>query len=214
MLDVIGSWNSRNIEQRCSNSGHRLGDDRECNIGPVLWTVGLKINKLDLSLKIQVNRPKNYRDHNQPGLHLLSTFGGSGLNGWWVMTWTNANGVNLYFQVKFDLEGQGQSPPKTVQTLNNLFCILCPNLLILAWTGDELWRGQVQGWFKHTTDAGNDNTRRPKRTWVIKNFPKVRSILSHICPYNGLVPFVMKVLRQLPQPIFYNVDRGKCIPKL
>ena len=32
------------------------------------------------------------------------------------------NGVNLAFQVKFDLEGQGQSPPKTIGTLTKLFC--------------------------------------------------------------------------------------------
>ena len=42
------------------------------------------------------------------------------------------NGVNLAFQVKFDLEGQGQWPPKTIGTLTKLFCTFCPNLVVLA----------------------------------------------------------------------------------
>ena len=79
------------------------------------------------------------------------------------------NGVSLAFQVKFDLEGQGQSPQKTIGTLTKFFCTFCPNLVVLAWTRDDLWRGQARGWRTHThtdthtqTDAGNDNTRRPK----------------------------------------------------
>ena len=73
------------------------------------------------------------------------------------------NVVNLAFQVKFDLEGQGQSPPKTIGTLTKLFCTFWPNLVVLAWTRGDLWRGQARGWRTHTqTDAGNNNTRRPK----------------------------------------------------
>ena len=91
------------------------------------------------------------------------------------------NRVNLDFQVKFDLEGQGRSVHKTLGTLTKVFCIFCPNLVVLAWTGPELSRGQASDW--HTdrqtdthTDAGNDNTQRPKlasgkndhhRTWLI-----------------------------------------------
>ena len=75
------------------------------------------------------------------------------------------NGVNLEFQVKLDLEGQGRSVHKTIGTLTNVFCILCPNLVVLAWTGPELSRGQASYWqtdrHRHT-DAGNNNTRRPK----------------------------------------------------
>ena len=75
------------------------------------------------------------------------------------------NGVNLDFQVKFDLEGHGRSVHKTIGTLTKVFCIFGPNLAILAWTGPELSRGQASDWHTdiHThTDAGNDNTRRPK----------------------------------------------------
>ena len=59
-----------------------------------------------------------------------------------------------------------KSPHKTIGTLTKVFYTSCPNLVILAWTGDELSRGQ--SWWRtsggtHTqTDAGNDNTRRPK----------------------------------------------------
>ena len=42
-----------------------------------------------------------------------------------------------------------------------------PKLAILAWTDDELSRGQAGGWRTRTdthtqTDEGNDNTRKPK----------------------------------------------------
>ena len=77
------------------------------------------------------------------------------------------NGVNFDFEVKFDLEGQGQSLPKTVGILTKVFYIYGPNLVILAERSDELLRGQACDWRMdgHThrqTDAGNDNTRRPK----------------------------------------------------
>ena len=77
------------------------------------------------------------------------------------------NGVTFDFEVKFDLESQGQSPPKTIRILTKVFYTYGPNLVILAWTGDELSRGQASDWCTHRrthrqTDAGNDNTRRPK----------------------------------------------------
>ena len=75
------------------------------------------------------------------------------------------NGVNFDFEVKFDLEGHDQSPPKTIGILTKVFYTYGPNLVILAWTGDELSRGQTCGrtdWRTDwRTDAGNDNTRRP-----------------------------------------------------
>ena len=76
------------------------------------------------------------------------------------------NGVNFDFEVKFDLEGQGQSPPKTIGILTKVFYIYGPNLVILAETGHELSCRQARDWHTdghtHTqTDAGNDNTRRP-----------------------------------------------------
>ena len=52
-------------------------------------------------------------------------------------------GVNFDFEVKFDLEGQGQSPPKTIGILTKVFYTYGPTLVILAWTGDELSHGQT-----------------------------------------------------------------------
>ena len=83
------------------------------------------------------------------------------------------NEVKLDFQVKFDLEGQGRSSPKTIGSLTKVFCTFVPNLVILAWTSGELSCGQARDWHTHThghtnsrthkqTDAGNDNARRPK----------------------------------------------------
>ena len=54
--------------------------------------------------------------------------------------------------------------------LTKVFYIYGPNLVTLAWTGDELSRGQARGYGTYRrnhrqTDAGNDNTRRPKLAW-------------------------------------------------
>ena len=82
----------------------------------------------------------------------------------------------FYFEVKFDLEGQGQSPPKTIGILTKVFYTYGANLVILAWTGVELSRGQASDYRTHgrtdtQTDAGNDNTRRPKLASGKKRFP-------------------------------------------
>ena len=71
------------------------------------------------------------------------------------------NGVNFDFEVEFDLAGQGQSPPKTIGILTKVFYTYGPNLVILAWTSDELSCGQTLWLTDRRTDAGNYNTRRP-----------------------------------------------------
>ena len=53
------------------------------------------------------------------------------------------NSVNFNFDVKVDLEGQGQSVPKTIGYLTKVFYTSDPNLVILAQTGDELSLGQA-----------------------------------------------------------------------
>ena len=45
---------------------------------------------------------------------------------------------------KFDLEGQGHLPPKTIGILTKLICTSGPNLVILAWMGYAIWYGQAQ----------------------------------------------------------------------
>ena len=96
-----------------------------------------------------------------PNLEIVTSIGGEL---WYGQA---QNGVNFDFGVQFDLEGHDQSSHKTIGILTKVFYISGPNLVILAETGDELSRGQARDWRTdgHThrqTDAGNDNTRRPK----------------------------------------------------
>ena len=48
------------------------------------------------------------------------------------------------FENKFDLTCHDQSTPKTTGILTKVFSTSGPNLVALAWTGDELSRGQAQ----------------------------------------------------------------------
>ena len=89
------------------------------------------------------------------------------------------NGVNFDFEVKFDLEGQGQSPPKTIGILTKVFYTYGPNLVILAWTGDELSRGQTWWRTDGLTDGRTQATTIPEGQY----WPRVKSIadLSQWC---------------------------------
>ena len=79
------------------------------------------------------------------------------------------NEVKFDFDVKFDLEVQGRSSPKIIGISTKVFCTYVSNVVILAWTADELSCGQASDWYTHRhahtdryTDRGDDNTRRPK----------------------------------------------------
>ena len=65
------------------------------------------------------------------------------------MAWKSSKWVNFEFEVKFDLEGQGQSPPKTMGILTKVFYTFGSNLVILAWTSVKLSRGQAYDWRPH-----------------------------------------------------------------
>ena len=114
-------------------------------------------NKLNLTCHAQSN-PKT-RDI------LTKVFSTSGPN-LVALAWTGdefsrgqaQNGVNFDFEVKFDLEGQGQSPAKTIGMLTKVFYTYGPNLVILAWTGDELSRGHKLG--DGRTDGWTDGRRQ------------------------------------------------------
>ena len=82
------------------------------------------------------------------------------------------NGVNFDFEVKFDLEGQGQSPPKTIGILTKVFYTYGPNLVILAWTGDELSRGQTWWRTDGLTDGRTQATTIPEGQY----WPRVKSV--------------------------------------
>ena len=84
-----------------------------------------------------------------------------------LVWWRNWALWNFDFYIKFDLQGQGQSLPKTIGILTKEFCTLEPDLVILAWKDDELSCRQAVDWWTHThthtqADPGSDNTRRPK----------------------------------------------------
>ena len=80
------------------------------------------------------------------------------------------NGVTFDFEVKFDLEGQGQSLPKTIGILTKVFYIYDPNLVILALTGHELSRRQAKGW-RTRTDTHTDRRRQ-------RQYPKAKTGLG------------------------------------
>ena len=48
------------------------------------------------------------------------------------------------FENKLNLTCQAQSTPKTIGILTKVFCTSGPNLVVLAWTGDELSHRQAQ----------------------------------------------------------------------
>ena len=74
-------------------------------------------------------------------MHLRSKFGDSSLQFDELWGEQAQNQVKFDFKVKFDLEGQGRSCPKTIGTLTNVFCTSVPNLVILAWKSGELSGG-------------------------------------------------------------------------
>ena len=85
------------------------------------------------------------------------------------------NGVNFHFEVKFDLEGQGQSPPKTIGILTMVFYTFGPNLAILAWKGPELSRGQASDWRTDWHTHGHTHTQTQAMTIPEgQNWPRVK----------------------------------------
>ena len=91
------------------------------------------------------------------------------------------NGVNFDFEVKFDLEGQGQSPQKTIGILTKVFYTFGPNLLILARTGPELSRGQAIDAQTDTHTHGHIHTQTQAMTIPEgQNWPRVKTGTHHI----------------------------------
>ena len=107
-----------------------------------------------------------------PNLEIATSIGGESWHG------QAQNRVNFDFEVKFDLEGQGQSPPETKGILTKVFYTYGPNLVILAWTGDELSHGQESAYRTHRrtdghTDGQTQETTIPKG----QNWPWVKKKL-------------------------------------
>ena len=107
---------------------------------------------------------------------VLSTFGPNLV----ALAWTGdelscgqaQNGVTFDFEVKFDLEGQGQSLPKTIWILTKVFYTYGPNLVIVAWTGDELSRGQTWWRTDWRTDGQTQATTIPDGQY----WPRVKNM--------------------------------------
>ena len=100
-----------------------------------------------------------------PNLEILSWIGAE----WWHGQAQNM--AIFYFEVKFDLEVQGKLPPKTIGILTKVFCSSSPNLVILAWTGDKLSRGQASDYRTHR------RTHRQTQATTIpegQNWPRVK----------------------------------------
>ena len=112
---------------------------------------------------------------------LPKVFNTSGLN-LVALAWTSdelsrghaQNGVNVDFEVKFDLEGQGHSPQKTTGILTEVFYSYGPNLVILAWMGDELSRGQTWWRTDWRTDGQTQATTIPEGQY----WPRVKTLLA------------------------------------
>ena len=81
------------------------------------------------------------------------------------------NWVKFYFKVKFDLDGQGPSSPKTIGTLTKVFYTLFPNLVILSWMGHELSQRQIKNWPRvksetyHPSNSLSASTRQSTIQW-------------------------------------------------
>ena len=86
--------------------------------------------------------------------------------------------VNFDFEVKFDIEGQGQSPPKTIGILTKVFYTYGLNLVILAWTGDELSRGQTWWLMDGLTDGLTQATTIPEGQY----WPRVKKKVLQTSP--------------------------------
>ena len=125
------------------------------------------------------------------------------------------NGVNLAFQVKFDLEGQGQSPPKTIGTLTKLFCTFCPNLVVLAWTRRDLWHGQARGWRTHTqTDTHTDRQTQATTIPEGQNWPWVKNYRERFTGHdlscvNSL--HIFNDVNHIHIPVKYGMSKPCCI---
>ena len=101
-----------------------------------------------------------------PNAVLLASIGGGLWHG------QIQNGVNFYFGVQFVLEGQSQSPHKTIEIFTKLFCITGPNLVILAWISDDLFHGQ-------RIDTRTDRQIQAMAIPWGRNWPQVKTLRNH-----------------------------------
>ena len=102
------------------------------------------------------------------------------------------NGVNFDFEVKFDLEGQGQSPPKNNRDLNQGLLHLWSKFSdpsLNGWWVIARTNLMTDGLTDGGTDAGNYNTRRPilasgKNSILVLSFIELKTLCpEHVSAY-------------------------------
>ena len=120
-------------------------------------------------------------------MHFWSKFGKPHFIWNWLIARTNSqakNGVNVDFQVQFDLEDHRQSTHKTIGILIKVFYISDPNLVILAWTVNELSHGQAHDWRTDTYTHTQATTIPKGQYWPrVKNSSTSMTRSTHL-PYN------------------------------
>ena len=132
-----------------------------------------------MKVKIKTNQVRINRNLNSAKMHFRPNLV--------ILAWTAdelwggqaQKEVKFDFQVKFDLEGQDRSSPKTIGTLTKVFCTFVSNLVILAWTSGELSCEQARDWYTHTRTHGHTDTQM-QATTIPKgqNWPRV-TIKTH-----------------------------------
>ena len=81
-------------------------------------------------------------------------------------------------------------PPKTIGNLTKVFCFSGLNLVILAWTGDELSSGQASDWYTHTHTQTQATTIPGGQNW-----PRVKMIPVFNEPMNKAEWFSWKDIK-------------------
>ena len=108
------------------------------------------------------------------------------------------------FENKLNLTCHAQSTPKTTGILTNVFSTSDPNLVALAWTGDELSRGQT--WWR--TDGRTDGQTQATTIPGGQYWPWVKSP-----DYYAQTPGMQFVLRHATisflYPLFVYIGRGR-----
>ena len=107
-----------------------------------------------------------------PNLEIVTSIGGELWHG------QAQNGVNFYFEAKFDLEGQVQSPPKTIGILTKV-------LHLWSKFGDPSLNGwwviaRTSSWLTHGRTDGHTHTHRQTQATTIpegQNWPWVKIII-------------------------------------
>ena len=130
-----------------------------------------------IKLKVNVNQAQHNRNLNSAKMHFgqsLDILTSVEEELWREQTQNRVNfslALLELSKVKFDLESQGQLPHKTLVILTKVLYTCDPNLMILAWTGDELSCGQARWHTEGRTDGHTDRRRQ-------RQYPEAKTSLG------------------------------------